>query len=347
MENLHVILYSKEVMKIGITIKELSEISGYSPATISRVITNKENVREETRIEIQKLLSKYNYKSNFADLKKATYRERTILLLIGDISNQFYIDQITYLVKIIRDVNYIPLLAYTSGQIAEEEEFAEMAVSEGYAGMLFLNVRGGDQLVKLLTHSGIPVVFLNRTVNGAFFDSVCSDNYRGGYIATKYLIERGHRKIGHLAGNPYSNTTRERIRGYEDAMKESGLIISKHSIYYGNLDRESGYEFGEKIIKENSGYTAIFCGNDLMADGLNRAFYEYGVRVPEDISIICYDDTIISQSQSLTRVSSNPKKMGERAVELLLKRIRDRENDMQCILFSPVILSGESVRPRE
>ena len=92
------------------------------------------------------------------------------------------------------------------------------------------------------------------------------------------VIERGHRKIGHLAGNRYSNTTRERVRGYVDAMKESGIPVSDYSIYYGNLDRESGYKFGETIIKEDRGYSAVFCGNDLMADGLCHALRDYGVR---------------------------------------------------------------------
>lgn len=331
---------------MGITIKELSELSGYSPATISRVITNKGNVKEDTRIEIQKLLSKYNYKLNLSDGRKSAYRERMIMLLIGDMSNQFYIEQVTYLANSIRNNNYVPMIAYTGGEISEEEEYTEMAISEGYAGMIYLNVRGGEHLAQILNESKIPAIFLNRSINYASFDSVCSDNYRGGYMATKYLIERGHRKIGHLAGNRYSNTTRERVRGYEDAMKEGGIPLSDYSIYYGNLDRESGYKFGETIIKEDRGYTAIFCGNDLMADGLYRALQDYGVRIPEDISIVCYDNTIISQNLNLTRVSSNPRKMGDRAIELLLKRISDRETDEQSILFSPVILTGESVMRR-
>lgn len=328
---------------MGITIKELSELSGYSPATISRVITNKGNVKEKTRLEIQKLLAKYNYKPNLNDVRKSAYRERTVMLLIGDMSNQFYIEQVTYLAKLIRNYNYVPMIAYTGGETPEEEEYTEMAISEGYAGMVHFNVRGGEHLAQILNDSRIPAVFLNRSIDCASFDSVCSDNYRGGYMVTKYLIERGHRKIGHLAGNRYSNTTRERVRGYVDAMKENGLPVSDYSIYYGNLDRESGYKFGETIIKEDRGYSAVFCGNDLMADGLCQALRDYGVRVPEDISIVCYDNTIISQSLNLTRVSSNPRKMVESAIELLLKRISDRESDAQSVLFSPVILAGESV----
>lgn len=310
------------------------------------MITDKGNVKEETRIEIRKLLAKYNYKPNLSDVRKSAYRERSIMLLIGDMSNQFYIEQITCLSDTIRSKKYVPVIAYTRGESQVEEECVEMAASEGYAGVIFLNVRGGGHIAEVLDERGIPAVFLNRAIANVSFDSVCSDNYRGGYMAAGYLIERGHRRIGHLAGSAYSHTTRERLRGYEDAMRESGLVVTENSIHYGNLDRKSGYSFGELIIKEGRSYTAVFCGNDLMADGLIRAFKDYGVRVPEDVSIVCYDNTIISSSLNLTRISSNPRKMAECAANLLMKRIGDREADAQSILFSPVVLPGESVLRR-
>lgn len=332
---------------MSITIKELAELSGYSPATISRVITNKGNVKEETRLEIQKLLTKYHYKTNLEGIGKSAYRERTILVLIGDMSNLFYQEQITRLSETIREKNYICMIGYTGDSIQAEESYVEIAVQEGYAGLIFMNVRGGERIAEMINESGIPVLFLNRTIPHESFDSVCSDNYRGGYVATRYLIERGHRRIGHLAGSSYSHTARERVRGYEDAMEEHGLVVSPNSICYGNLDRSSGYRFGETIVKKGLGYTAVFCGNDLMADGLVRAFREYGVRVPEDVSIICYDNTVISRDLDLTVVSSNPQKMGERAAEVLLNKIKDKEADRQSILFSPVIIPGNSVLPRK
>ena len=307
------------------------------------MITNKGNVKQETRIEIQKLLSEYGYKASLLEGRKSAYRDRSVMILIGDMYNQFYIEQLGCLSDTLRKHGYVPVIIYTGGESSVEEEGVGMALNEGYAGALFLNVRGGTEIAGAMRDSRIPVVLLNRVIEDVPFDSVCSDNYRGGYMAAKYLIERGHRRIGHLAGNAYSNTTRERVRGYKDAMKKSNLVVSEHSIYYGNLDRQSGYTFGEMIIKENRNYTSVFCGNDLMADGLIKVFQDYGVRVPEEISVICYDDTIISRSLNLTRVSSNPRKMGECAAELLLKRIGDKDAETQSVLFSPLILPGESV----
>jgi DNA-binding LacI/PurR family transcriptional regulator len=331
---------------MGITIKELSELSGYSPATISRVITNKGNVKEETRIEIQRLLAEYDYRTSVSDMRKSMYREKIILLLIGDIANQFYTEQIACVSEAIRKNNYIAMVGYCPSR-QEEEDYVRMAIDENYAGLIFFNVKGSEQLSVMLNDSKIPVAFLNRTIRHTSFDSVSSDNYQGGFQATSYLIERGHRRIAHLAGSVNSHTTQERARGYETAMREHDLVVSHHNIYYGNLDRESGYKFGEVIVKEHLGFTAVFCGNDLMADGLMTCFKDYGIRVPEDISIVCYDNTVISRSLNLTVISSNPKKMGERAVELLLHRIHNQNSDKQSVLFSPVIISGKSVLARE
>lgn len=331
---------------MGITIKELSELSGYSPATISRVITNKGNVKEETRIAIQKLLAEKDYKINISDVRKSVYREKTILLLIGDMSNQFYTEQLIHVSDEIRAHHYIAMVGYCKNR-QEEEAYVRMAIEEGYAGLIFFNVHGTSEMFELLQTSGIPVALLNRTIRHMSFDSVCSDNFQGGYLASSYLIERGHRKIGHLAGIVSSHTTQERARGYEAAMKEHGLVISPYSILYGNLDRESGYKFGEKIVKENLGFTGVFCGNDLMAEGLLSSFREYGVRVPEDISIVCYDNTLISRNLNITMVSSNPKKMGERVVELLFQRMQDSSSEKQSVLFSPILIPGKSVLRRE
>ena len=328
---------------MSITIKELSEISGYSPATISRVINKKGNVKEETKLEIQKLLIEHGYRENFGDIRKAAYREKTILLLVGNIYNQFYIEQIDHMTEMIRRKNYISVICYTGDSMEEEIKYVEMAIQEGYAGVVFLNVRGGDALTDRLKKSEIPVVFLNRAMAYEDFDSVCSDNYRGGFIATKYLIERGHRRIGHLAGNMYSYTVRERMRGFADAMDTKGLPVSEHSVYYGDLDRDSGYRFGERMIKEGWDFTAVFCANDLMASGLLRACQDYGVTVPRDLSIICYDNTIVTRSLGLTCVGSSAQKMGDRALELLADRIRGNKDDGQSVLIAPTVFPGLTV----
>lgn len=329
---------------MGITIKELSEISGYSCSTISRVITNKGNVKEETRKAIEKLLAEHEYRTNIMELRKAEADVPKIMVIVGDLDNWYYMETVRVIKHQLLDTDYTPVIGYSDNDIAEEEKYVRIALNDGYAGIIFVNVRGGQELAQLLEDNGIPVVFLNRGIKFAPFDSVCNDNYQGGYIATEYLIGMGHKKIGHLMGSLYSNTALERRRGYEDAMRDRGLVVTANSIHNGDLKSESGYQYGETLIKKGLDYTAVFCGNDLMAVGLLEAMADYGVKVPEKLSIVCFDDTLLAKRAKLTAIGAEPLKMGRTAVENLLSRIKGDEADAKTVFYKPRITIRESVQ---
>jgi len=329
---------------MGITIKELSEISGFSTATISRVISKQGNVKEETKIAIEKLLIEHNYRSNILDLKKSEFSRRTIMIIVGDLDNWYYMESIRAVNHHLLEKGYVPIIGFSNNEIELEEKYVQVALQENYAGIAFINVRGNDNLQKILERNDCPVVFLNREIKLASFDAVCSDNYHGGYMATSYLIEMGHKKIGHLMGSIYSNTASERRRGYEDAMRNRGLVVTENSVYHGDLDWKSGYKFGEILIQKGLDYTAIFSSGYQMAEGLLRALSDYGVKVPEDISIVTFDSTPATKKENLTTACAEPEKIGKTAVELLVKRIEGETREAQKVYFESKILVGASVR---
>ena len=221
---------------MGITIKELSEISGYSTATISRVISGSGHVKKETKEAVEKLLVEYNYRTNAMELRNKSSDNRSVMILVGDLDNWYYMEAVRVLNKKLWENEYIPIIAYTDNQIGLEEEYVRLALLKNYAGLIFINVRGNERLKEILNMNQCPVVFLNRKIKLSSFDTVCSDNYHGGYQATSYLISKGHKRIGHLMGSMYSNTAYERRRGYEDAMNDCGLVVTESSILHGDLD---------------------------------------------------------------------------------------------------------------
>lgn len=329
---------------MGITIKELSEISGYSCATISRVLSNKGNVKDETREAIEKLLIEHNYRTNVMEIRSSESKKKTIMIIIGDLDNYYYTELIKIIKKDALDKGYTSLIAFTDNSIKEEEEFVNMAIKERYAGLIFINVRGGKELGNLLKKSEIPVVFLNRNIRFSDFDSVTSDNYQGGYMITSYLIEMGHKKIGHIMGHIYSSTAQERRRGYEDAMNDSNLCVTNNSVFLGGLNYESGYTYGEDLVKRGLDYSAVFCGNDLMAIGFVDALRDAGVKIPEDISVVCYDDTFFSEKHGLTVVGAEAEKLGKKAVNLLIAKIEDGASEGGSVVFKPKIIKRKSVK---
>lgn len=329
---------------MGITIKELSEISGYSAATISRVVSKKGNVKKETREAIEKLLEMYQYSSKPKTGSDAGTDDLIIMVIIGELHSYYYMELLSVIKSESGKYGIRMLIGFTDNSMEEEERYVRMAMEQQYAGLLFINVRGGEALTFLLNHGNIPVVFLNRGIRFADFDAVISDNYRGGYMITSYLIRMGHRKIGHLMGHTYSSAAQERRRGFEDAMKDAALPVTGSSVYVGELTYESGYQYGEYLIKKGLDYTAVFCGNDTMAVGLRTALERAGVRVPEDISLVCYDDTLYAGNAGLTTVGALPEKLASRAMEMLYMKIQGKHAEGGTVVYRPQITERNSVR---
>lgn len=328
---------------MGITIKELSELSGFSTATISRVISGKGNVKEETKKKIEELLIEYNYRTNAMEIRKKTTNDKTILILVGDLDNWYLMELTRVLNRYIWQDGYIPMMAYSDNKVEVENEYVRLALLRNYAGIVFMNVRGSDSLKDILNNNECPVVFLNRGIKLSSFDTVCNDNYYGGYRATAYLIEKGHKRIGFLMGNQYSSAVNERKRGYEDAMCNNGLVVTGNSILIGDTSYAGNYKCGEKIIKSGLDFTALFCGNYQMTEGLLDAFLDYGVRVPDDISIISFDETPTTRRRKITTVCSDPEKMARTALKLLIDRIGDGSKEASTIYLGTKLRERDSV----
>lgn len=329
---------------MSITIKELSKISGYSTATISRVISNKGNVRESTKKEIEALLLKYNYRTSMMELHRSAVNKKTIMVIMGDMNNWYYMEIFKVISRLARESGYFTIITYTDNEEKTEERYLKLAIGEHYAGVVFMNVRGGEKIRDLIKENRFPAVFLNREIRHTNFNAVTNDNYQGGYRATEYLIRSGHKKIGHLAGSSFSYTARERCRGYEDAMRDYGLVLTKQSVCWGNIDWKSGYGFGETMIKKGLDFTALFVSAYQMTEGILDCFAEYGVKVPDQISLLSFDETQTMNRHEITTICVEPEKMGRTAMELLIDQILDDRADTRRIQFEPILNIRGSVK---
>ena len=154
----------------------------------------------------------------------------------------------------------------------------------------------------------------------------------------------GHKKIGHFMGPSYSMAAQERRRGYEDAMNDKGLSVTNNSIFSGELSWSGGYECGERMVKKGLDYTAVFCGNYSMAMGLVDALRDYGVKIPDDISVVCYDDTMFTEKYGLTIVGAEVEKLGRKAIDLLVSNIEGKTSDGGSVVYKPKIIERKSVK---
>jgi DNA-binding LacI/PurR family transcriptional regulator len=227
-----------------------------------------------------------------------------------------------------------------------DEGYLEYAITRGFCGVIMLSAIETPGLSSLLADRSIPVVLVNRYLRSMDMDVVSIDNFRSGFMGTNYLIEAGHTRIAHLGGPENSVVCQDRLHGYRDALSAAGIKADPDGIFHGDLQYESGLKFGEFLARNPGRFTAVFSANDLMAKGLAEALFESGLRVPEDISITCFDNTVnaVNGRVRLTTISYDGFAMGVSAGEMLLNRIENPSAPYSKVFYSPTLTERDSVR---
>lgn len=328
------------------TIKDISRISGYSCSTVARVLKDENTVSIKTKNRILEIIAESNYRPyHFAHLSKKG-NTRIVMIIVADITNYFYAGLIKSMSETFSQNEYKAMIANSNGSSTLEEEYLQYAEEESYAGVIMITAVETETLKQLLNQINCPVVLVNRYIKSMDLDVVCIDNYRGGYMAGEYLVKMGHQKICHLAGSITSTASQDRTRGFLDALNDSNIELKADGIFYGDLRYESGYQLGKTFVKKAFDYTAIFCGNDLMARGFADSLDEGNWKIPDDISIICFDDSpaAVSGKIKFTTICREPDLMGSSAANMLLDRIKDADKEPVKIIYPPQLLIRESCK---
>lgn len=332
---------------MGKTLSELSHELNVSTATLSRVLNGDSRVSPQTRERILAALRSQNYTPRTRRRSVAAKNADTAMIIAGQLNNPItlgYIDGIRTRLAASGIRSLLSLSDYDSGT---ECGLIRYAASSGYAGIFMLNVVENPELIELISGLDIPVVLVNRYLKALDTDVVTVDNYRCGYMATQYLLSRGHTRIAHIAGPETSITCRNRTQGYIDALAAAGLSPDPDFVFYGDRKYPSGYEFGRRIAAMENRCSAVFSTTALMASGMIDALRDSGLCVPGDISVICNDDyskDYMPCNAEITCFRQNPQLMGNTAAELLMERIARRDIPPRRVVFPPELSEKDSVR---
>lgn len=309
-----------------VTIYDIAMRAGVSPSTVSKVLNNNGKLLPETRERVLRAVQELNYQPNIAASslkKKQTY---TIGLIVPDITNPYY----SALARAVEDEalrqDYTVLIASTDNNPEREQTQVNRLGPYGLDGYIITaNANELSPPLERLLESGERVVFVDRKVQVEAFSSRCTrittDHRRGGYLAASHLIEAGHTHIAVLSEPLYLLTTDERLNGFFEAFLEHGLDTSSISIYAKGFGIEAGHALANQIIHDKSLPTAVFASNDLIAIGAMQELYQMGIRIPEDVSIIGYDDIAMAAHvvPPLTTVAQPIEEMGRLAVQCVLQ----------------------------
>lgn len=326
------------------TIKDIRRVTGLSLATISKCL-NGGNVLPENRIKIEAAVKKLHYEANDAARSLVTKRTRTVGVIVYEIDSIFNGTLLKYIGAELRNHQY-GMLICDSGQ-SEETEARNIAflLSKKVDGIIVIPVTEDGRVFKPALDAGVPVVLIDRYVDNSKCDCVRIDNRAAAREAVNRLIEAGHRDIG-LIGSDRIFTGRERIAGYRDAMREAGLTVKDGYCQLGNHSIEHGFNGMKRLLQLPERPDAVFMANYDIILGSIMAMNTLQVSCPEEISVIGFDDLIISHvvKPDITTVVQPMSQMGEKAVNLLLDRIENenREAPVQIVL-STKITEGDSI----
>lgn len=300
------------------TILDVAKFAGVSPTTVSRVLNGKDanHVSEETRARVLKALEELDYVPAKAARALRRQRSGVIAVLLPDVSNPFFASLARGVESVGFQNGLSVMICDSNHSYKKENSYLDILLTEGVEGVVFVPVDmpNEEKLARLARH-GVRVVMADRRIDG--WPVVEADNQRGSYELTKYVIDLGYRSIAYIAGPRNVSTSRDRIQGFLQSMKEAGLtpVVVK----YGDFTFESGYALAKEILNEQD-VDLIMCGNDLMAMGALRAAAECSRAVPSELGITGFDHIQFADllHPPLTTVEVPAFEIGAKAVGLLL-----------------------------
>lgn len=306
-------------------LKTVAHIAGVSIATVSRVLNNDPVVKGETRLAVENAIKSCGYQPNrVAQRLRSTVRSRKLIgLLIPDIQNPFYVDVIRGIEEYAYSHGSAVLIGNFSQDAKREKLYIDILRSESVDGFIVAPSNSMDRYVKELINEGNAVVCIDRGLIDFSVDIVKSDNERGAFRATEHLINVGHRRIAHITGDPSIPTTQERVAGYKAALQKHGLPVDESIILGKASNFKSGVEIANQLLALPDRPTAIFTANNLLTLGALESILSHGLKIPEEIAIVGFDDVYWATSLNppLTAVKQFGFEIGQRAIELLYQRI--------------------------
>lgn len=330
---------------MAVTIKDIAALAGVSKTTVSKVINNKDDsISKATKDKILQIMKEQNYVPNKLAQSLVTKRTKTIGLLIPDIRNPFFTDISRGAEDFARKEGYNIIFCSTDEDYEREVECVSMLCEKMIDGIIFAPSSNTSHEENRYNDLEIPMVLVDKKIELSNAKGVVKvDNKNGTYEATKHLIKQGHKDILYLSGPLKNDISKERLQGYIRALEKNNLTVKEENIVEGKYRYEWAYDFIKHL--EEIKCTAICCANDLMAIGAIQALRERNFKIPDDISIVGFDDIQTSKliDPSLTTVRQPAYEMGQKASEILINNLKNNKKEsVGTVIFKPQLIIRNS-----
>ena len=331
------------------TIKDIAKMANVSVTTVSKVINNYSDISPETKRKVLKIIENNNYRPNANARSLSMNKTYSIGIFFKDhqnsgLSHPFFRNVIYGMEKQFSEYGY-DMILFTS-KWDDRFKYVEKCEHRNVDGAILMGMpKSADDLDSLLK-SNIPSVFVDLDVVGKNSTYVMSDNIQGAKDAVNYLVNIGHQKIGMITGEKMTKPAQDRLKGYKAAMNDNNLNYNNNWIIEGEFSEDGGYKSMKKLLSLDNKPTAIFCQGDNIAFGAIKAINESNYKVPDDFSIIGFDDIEISSyiEPKLTTIRQDKYKMGKTSAELLINMINKPDNIYKEIILPTELIVRDSCK---
>ncbi|MHA7879324.1 MAG: LacI family DNA-binding transcriptional regulator [Saccharospirillum sp.] len=330
------------------TIREVSRHAQVSVATVSRVVNGSKWVAETTRQRVLDAMAELGYQPNAFARSLATNKSDTIGMVVGDLTGPFFGPLMQSAERVIRQAGKHLIVTAGHATLEDERDAVEFLLKRRCDALIVhLDRMPDEDVIQLFDREPTPIILENRLIPEWQDRCIRIDNEAGGYLATRHLLELGHRQIAHITGPLYKADARDRLAGYRRALEEAGIGFDEHAVVEGDFLESGGARALQRLWQRKVHFTALFCGNDLMAIGAMNRFRHQGMKVPEHCSIIGYDDVLMSSyvEPALTTIRVPVEDIGTQAAQLALSVYGQTFNDVQRC-FSPELIVRQSAALR-
>ncbi|HAS6642729.1 TPA: LacI family DNA-binding transcriptional regulator [Vibrio parahaemolyticus] len=330
------------------TMKDIAKLAGVSTSTVSHVINKTRFVSEEISERVNNAAKELNYYAPSALARSLKVnRTKTIGMLVTTSTNPFFGEVVKGVERSCYHKGYSLILCNTEGDNERMRQSINTLLQKRVDGLILMcSSLEGERIDVFERYPDIPVVVMDWGPMLFTSDKIQDNSLRGGYLAAKYLIDSGHTEIGCITGPLIKHQAQMRYEGYKRAMNEAGLEFNANWIIESDFECEGGYQAFKKMAERGTLPSSIFVSNDMMAMGVINAANELSIKVPDDLSIIGYDDIHIAKfmSPSLTTIHQPKYRLGQAAVETLVRRLDDKSNEAQVVQLEPTLVVRNSVK---
>jgi LacI family transcriptional regulator len=331
-----------------VTIRDIANAAGVSPATVSRILNSTATVDPDKEKLVLQAIERLNFQPNKTAQGLASGRSSTIGVLTQHLGSPFFGDMLLGIELGLRGSHYAPIFASSQWNMSADLAVLETLMRRQVDALIVIGGEIPSEQLRELADR-LPIIILTRQVEGLESQCVCLNNFEGAYRATTYLIEMGHTSIAHITGHLSHQDAHDRRAGYLQALRDANLKMNADFIVEGDYTESAGVMAVARLFAARDGapFSAIFAANDQMAAGARLALHRRGIRVPEDVSLVGFDDLPYSSYMTppLTTVRQPALEMGKKAAQLVLAMLESKP--IEGMLFPIELVIRESVTIRK